>query len=49
MREWDLPRQSEELARAKEAHDKPENRIIRNGKAICRACGQAWDRLVHGC
>lgn len=49
MREWDLPREADELAQTKAAHDKPENRVIRDGKAICRRCGQDWERLVHGC
>ncbi|MGB8407149.1 MAG: hypothetical protein WCE30_24120 [Mycobacterium sp.] len=49
MREWDLLRQAKELAQAKATYDKPENRVVRDGKAICRSCGQDWDRLVHGC
>ncbi|MGJ6127133.1 hypothetical protein QN239_31600 [Mycolicibacterium sp. Y3] len=44
-----MPRQAAELAAAKEQHDKPENRVVRDGIAICRQCGLGWDNLVHGC
>jgi hypothetical protein len=46
---WDLPRQAGELAEPKARYDKSENRVIRDGKAVCSKCGQSWDRLVHGC
>jgi hypothetical protein len=49
MREWDLPRQAAELAEAKAAHDNPENRVIREGRAICKWCGLGWECMVHGC
>lgn len=49
MREWDLPRQAAELAEAKAAHDKPENRVVRDGMAFCKACDRLWDEMVHGC
>ncbi len=38
-----------QLVADKLAYDKPENRVVVNGEAICRACGYNWDRLVHGC
>lgn len=49
MREWDLPRQAAELHQMKAAHDKPENRVVHDGEAICRVCRGPWDELVHGC
>lgn len=49
MREWDLPRMAAELAAEKAKHDKPENRVVRDGVAYCGACGRLWDTLVHGC
>lgn len=49
MKEWDLPKQAAELAEAKARHDKPENRVVRNGVAVCSKCGLRWDNLVHGC
>jgi len=49
MYEWDLPRQADELAEAKAKHDKPENKVVRDGRGLCRRCGGDWNRLVHGC
>lgn len=37
------------LAEMKALHDKPANRVVREGKTICRACGYDWDRYTHGC
>ncbi|ASR85977.1 hypothetical protein SEA_NIKLAS_95 [Mycobacterium Phage Niklas] len=38
-----------QLVADKARYDKPENRVVVNGEAICRRCGHNWDRLIHGC
>jgi hypothetical protein len=38
-----------QIAADKRVHDKPENRVVRDGQAVCKRCGRDWDSLVHGC
>lgn len=38
-----------QIAADKLVHDDPENRVIRDGRAVCRRCGRDWDSFVHGC
>lgn len=37
------------VAEMKARYDRPENRIERDGRPICRHCGLDWGSYVHGC